>query len=168
MLNRKPRTTLALVALALAGTAFAGNVLAEAQVEGRIEAYLVATDPDGAEVVRPAAVAEPGELMEYRLTFVNNGDAAVGGLQIVDPVPENTTFVGGSASTDVSASFEVSIDGGRSFEREPVTRVETQADGSQKEVVVPPSRYTHLRWAVDETLAGDGGEQRYVYRVTVD
>ena len=159
----KPR-----VALAATTLAFASLALAKASVEGRIEAYLVSTDADGTELVEPAVVAEPGELMEYRLTFVNHGDSAVSGLQVVDPIPENTTFVGGSASADAKARFEVSIDGGRSFESEPVTRVETQPDGSQKQVVVPPAQYTHLRWAVEDALAGEGGEQRYVYRVTVD
>ena len=163
MSNRKTRTALFAATLALAGTA-----LAAPSVEGRIEAFLVSTDAKGVEIVQPADVAEPGELMEYRLVFVNNGDSAVSGLQVVDPVPDNTTFVGGSASTDADARFEVSIDGGKSFEGEPVTRVETQPDGSQKTVVIPPAQYTHLRWAVEDALEGEGGEHRYTYRVTID
>jgi len=70
--------------------------------------------------------------------------------------------------TDVAATFEVSIDGGHSFEQEPVTRIETQLDGSQKEVVIPSSQYTHIRWAVADALDGKGGEQKYAYRVVID
>ena len=163
MTERHARVAIAALALGLAGAAFAAS-----PVQGRIEAYLVATDAEGAERVEPTRTAEPGVLMEYRLTFVNTGDSAVSGLQVVDPIPDNTTFVAGSARADVDARFEVSIDGARSFEREPVTRVETRPDGTQEKVVIPPSQYTHLRWAVEEALPGGGGEHRYAYRVTVD
>ena len=163
MLNRKTRITLTLAALAFAGLAFA-----KAPVEGRIEAYIVSTNDKGAEITEPAIVAEPGELMEYRLTFVNNGESSVSGLKVIDPIPANTTFVSDSARTKVDAQFEVSIDGGHSFELEPVTRIETQADGSQKKVVIPPAQYTHIRWAVEDALEGEGGEQHYAYRVIVD
>lgn len=163
MLNRKFRTALTLLAIAFAGMAFA-----KAPVEGHIEAYIVSLNDKGVEVVEPAAVAEPGEIMEYRLTFVNNGDSSVSGLKVVDPIPENTTFVSDSARTKVDARFEVSIDGGHSFEQEPVKRIETQLDGTQKEVVIPPAQYTHVRWAVTDALKGEGGEQNYAYRVIVD
>jgi len=108
---------------------------ANSPVEGFISAHIVSTDEKGAEVTEVATVAEPGELMEYRLTFV---------------------------------IFEVSIDGGETFESEPVTRIESQADGSQKEVIIPPALYTHIRWAVEDALEGEGGEQNYAYRVVVD
>lgn len=147
---------------------FAGLAFANSPVEGFISAYIVSIDDNGAEVSEVATVAEPGEIMEYRLTFVNNGDSSVSGLKVVDPIPENTTFVSDSARTEVTSSFEVSIDGGESFESEPVTRIETQADGSQKEVVIPPAQYTHIRWAVEDALQGEGGEHNYAYRVVVD
>ena len=145
-----------------------GLAYANSPVEGFISAHIVSTDEKGAEVTEVATVAEPGEIMEYRLTFVNNGNSAVSGLKVVDPIPENTTFVSDSARTEVSATFEVSIDGGESFESEPVTRIESQADGSQKEVIIPPALYTHIRWAVEDALEGEGGEQNYTYRVVVD
>ncbi len=163
MLKRLLKTTTALV-----GLAFISLAIAKAPVEGHIEAFIVSLDDKGSEVAKPAKSAEPGNLMEYRLTFTNNGDSSVSGLKVVDPIPENTTFVSESARTDVSALFEVSIDGGRSFEQEPVVRIETQADGSQKQVVIPASHYTHIRWAVADELQGKGGKHAYAYRVVVD
>ena len=163
MIHRKTGTAAALAALLFAGAAHA-----DPEVEGRMEAFNVSFDAKGAEIVEPATDTAPGTTMEYRLTFVNSGDESVSGLKVVDPIPENTTFVSDSASTDAKADFEVSIDGGRTFEPTPVTRVETQRDGSQEEVVIPPSQYTHLRWSVEESLDADGGTQQYAYRVLVD
>ncbi|ASJ76602.1 DUF11 domain-containing protein [Granulosicoccus antarcticus] len=147
---------------------FASMALANGLVEGRIEAYLVSTDSQGNEVIQATAAAKPGELMEYRLTFVNSGESAVSGLNVIDPIPANTTFVSDSANSNADSLFEVSIDGGRTFEKEPVMRIETQADGSQKEVVIPPAQYTHVRWAVEESLDAEGGTHEYGYRVVVN
>ena len=102
------------------------------------------------------------------IVFTNNGDAGVSGIKVVDPIPNNTRFIGDSHSADVEAMFEVSIDGGESFEAEPVKRVETQADGSQKEVIVPPEQYTHVRWVAAEELSSKGGKHSYSYRVSVE
>jgi len=155
-------------AVALAAMLVAGAAHAAPDVAGRLQAFNVSFDDAGTERVEPATATEPGATMEYRLTFTNAGDTPVNGLEIVDPIPENTTFVTDSASSQASAIFEVSIDGGRSFEAEPVRRVETRPDGSQQDVIIPPSRYTHLRWSVVETLDADGGTQQYAYRVLVD
>ena len=160
---RKTSTAVLLFALSFTGIALASN-----PVVGNLEAFIVSVDDKGQEVAEVATAAEPGEVMEYRITFVNNGDSSVSGLKVVDPIPENTTFISDSARTEVNALFEVSIDGGLYFEQEPVTRIETQADGSQKEVVIPPEEYTHIRWAVEDALRGEGGQQKYAYRVVVD
>lgn len=133
-----------------------------------MEAYIVSMDKNGKEVVEPTTDTRPGDLMEYRLTFTNRGESAVSGLDIVDSIPLNTTFIGDSAQSDADSRFEVSIDGGRSFEQEPVKRIETQADGTQKQVVVPPEQYTHVRWVVEEVLDANGGTQQYAYRVIVE
>jgi len=131
-------------------------------------AFIVTKDSDGKEEVVPAKETVPGQVMEFRIVFTNNGDDSVSGIKVVDPIPENTRFIGDSHLADVEALFEVSIDGGESFESEPVKRVETQADGSQIEVVVPPEQYTHVRWVASEELTSKGGKHSYSYRVSVE
>lgn len=149
--------------LGLAGFAFA-----KGPVTGEIQAYIVTKDSDGQEKVLPAVETVPGQVMEFRIVFTNNGDSAVSGVKVVDPIPENTRFIGNSHAADVDALFEVSIDGGESFESEPVIRLETQADGTQKEVVIPPEQYTHVRWVASEALTSKGGKHSYRYRVSVE
>ncbi len=146
----------------------AGFAYAKGPVTGEIQAFIVTKDSDGLEKVLPAVETVPGQVMEFRIVFTNNGDSGVRGIKVVDPIPQNTRFIGDSHSADVPALFEVSIDGGESFEAEPVVRVETQSDGTQKEVVVPPEQYTHVRWVASEELASEGGKHSYSYRVSVE
>ena len=146
----------------------AGVAFAKGAVEGTIEAFIVHTDAKGVETIKQTRTAEPGQVMEYRLSFSNNGEDAVKGLKIVDPIPSQTTFIPQSDSTDVTADFEVSIDGGKTFETEPVLRIETRADGSQIEITIPPEQYTHLRWNAKDTLNSGGEMQVYSYRVRVN
>jgi len=147
----------------LAGLAFANG-----PVTGHIQAFIVSFDDNGDEIIKEAREAEPGHVMEFRIVFTNNGADDVNGVQVVDPIPQNTRFVADSHQSDVAAAFEVSIDGGESFELEPIVRIETQPDGSQKEIVVPPEQYTHVRWLAKEQLASNGGQHQFIYRVTVD
>lgn len=137
-------------------------------VTGEIQAFIVSIGDDGDEIIHQAREAEPGHVMEFRIVFTNNGADDVRGIQVVDPIPQNTRFVQDSHQSDVPAAFEVSIDGGESFELEPVVRIETQPDGSQKKVVVPPEQYTHVRWLAEKELTSNGGQHQFAYRVTVN
>ena len=163
------RFTHCIAGLALGVAALCGGVAqADAPaVTGEIEAFLVTQSGEGEKLVE-ATEAAPGEIMEFRIEFTNAGEEAVSGVQVVDSIPENTRFVGDSHAADVAALFEVSVDGGESFESEPVTRIETQADGTQAEIVIPPSDYTHLRWIAEEAMHADGGTQAFTYRVAVN
>jgi len=159
----KFKTAIAFVfVLLLAGISYAA-----APVTGEIQAFLVTVDKNGKEKITKTSQVQPGQVMEFELVFTNNGETNVSGVQVVDPIPENTLFIGESHNSDVTANFEVSIDGGQSFESEPVIRIETQLDGSQKEVVIPPEQYTHVRWLAQDALPSKGGKHRFTYRVSV-
>ena len=143
------------------------GVNAAGSVSGDIQAYVVNKANSSEEIISAASEAEPGDVIEYRLVFTNSGESDVFGLNVVNPIPENTSFVADSASTQIPSTFQVSIDGGSTFESTPVTRIETQADGTQKKVVIPPSQYTHVRWTADKALPAEG-EHVYAYRVLID
>jgi len=151
----------------IAGLAVASFAFAKAKVTGDIQAYLISVNDEGKETLSLVEETEPGQVMEFQIVFTNEGDADVTGIQVVDPVPEFTTFIGSSHGADVAADFEVSIDGGTTFETEPVVRIETLTDGSTKEVIIPPTEYTHVRWIAKEALSSNGGSHKFHYRVTV-
>jgi len=142
------------------------SVQAEAPIHGTMEAFVVELQ-DQKESLVAASDVEPNELVEYQLTYVNKGDANINGLTVVGPVPTGTMYVSDTATADVDAELLVSIDGGKTFEAEPVIRTETKDNGEVVEVVIPPEQYTHLRWKAGSAITADGGTQFYTYRVRV-
>jgi len=100
-----------------------------------MQAFVVETEDDK-ETLKEASKVEPEQLVEYQMTYVNKGEASINGLTVVGPVPEGTEYVSDTANADVSSLLKVSIDGGKTFESEPVIRQETKSSGEVVEKVV--------------------------------
>lgn len=145
----------------------AGQPLAAAPLESRMDAFVVKRDKDGKETLKPGAAVVPGDMLEYQLVYRNAGKQALNGIEVTGPVPAKTQFVPGTARLDGAREVVVSIDGGKTFEPEPVKRVRRLPDGREETFVVPPEEYTHLRWRLGGALAA-GAEKRFRYRVKVD
>ena len=139
---------------------------AEDPIKGTMEAFVVELDEDK-EKLSAATDVEPNQLVEYQLTYTNKGESNINGLTVVGPVPEGTSYVSDTASADVAAELLVSIDGGQTFETEPVVRLETKTSGEVVEKIIPPEQYTHLKWQAENAINADGGTQFYTYRVRV-
>jgi uncharacterized repeat protein (TIGR01451 family) len=140
---------------------------AQGALTSEMQAWLVTLQADGTESFDPATSVEPGQVIEYRTLYTNAGSAPVSGLTVIGPVPVGTLYIGGSAATPVGHVFQASIDGGSSWQSEPLVRRVTLPDGSQKEQIIPPSEYTHVRWQSADRMAADGS-QEYRYRVSVE
>src|ERR1700704_3812494 len=96
-------------------------------------------DRDDAKVpVEKAALVKSGEILDWTITSVNEGNAPAKEYTAVGKVPAGTQFVAGSANADRSAAITFSIDNGKSFSAMP-TVDERQADGSIKKVPAPVS-----------------------------
>ena len=142
-------------------------VAAESPLEASMQAFVVESDSEAREKLKAATEVEPDQVVEYQLTYTNTGKSDISGLTVVGPVPDGTSYLPATAATDVSASFLVSIDGGETFEREPVIRTVTQSNGEVVEVVVPAEQYTHVQWKAESPIGSSGGKQFYRYRVRV-
>jgi len=128
---------------------------------------VVTRDAQGAEQVKlvEATTSNPGDVIVYRITATNEGNAPAHNARIVDPIPTGTLLIPGSWSS-ADSDLTVSIDGGKSFEMYPVKRSVRLADGSVADEEVELSRYTHLRWTATDPLAP--GESRSAsFKVTV-
>lgn len=154
--------TMLMVAALVSGTAFSGD----SPLVNRLQAYVVQYDKSGKESLKPVNVAEPKQLIEYQLTYENTGGASLEGLVITGPIPSSTEYQANSAKTAVQANLLVSIDGGKTFEAEPVKRKVRNAKGQEEVKIIPPSEYTHLRWKSNEKLASKAS-QLFAYRVKV-
>lgn len=148
------------------GIAIASTQSAKAPLQNSMAAYVVMTDPQGKEVLEPATEVEPGQTVEYALTYENVGSSALKDIIVTGPIPKVTSYIAKSAHTEAKAKLQVSIDGGKTFEGEPVKRMVKDASGKKVEKVIPPSQYTHVRWLMQEPLnAGD--VKNFAYRSVV-
>jgi len=102
-------------------------------------------------VTAETAVAKPGDVIRYALVFTNVTAGPVKNIQFVDPIPQGTVYVLGSAAADHPVRVEYSIDGGKSYSARPTIAV--VQDGKSVEQPAPRERYTHVRWTVLGSLA---------------
>jgi len=129
----------------------AGLALATEAVTNVLEVHRIAMHPDGIEAAESAAAARPGDVLEYKALFHNNGSKVAHDLSATLPLPAGTEFLPGSQQP---AAALASIDGA-SFEALPLKRVVKAADGSSHEELVPAREYRFLRWAGTD-LPGSG------------
>lgn len=111
----------------------------------------------------PAQKAAPGTEVIYTSTFRNVGTKPAGNIVINNPVPANTTLVGGSAFGD-RTEIAFSADGGKTWA--PADKVKVRgADG--KERAAGLSEFTNVRWTYRGELPA-GKESSVGFRVTVN
>lgn len=148
-------------------TSFTTNANAgDGPLVSNMDVFTLTVNGEGKEEVKPAETVEPGGVLEYRVVYTNQGDLDLSGLVVTTPIPQNTTFLGGSQKTKVSAKFLASLDG-QTFESEPIKRKQKNAKGEIVEVVILPEKYQMIRWVPNDEI---GAEESMVftYRVKVD
>jgi len=131
-----------------------------------MEAFTISIGKDGKEIASKSFEAAPNQVIEYRVTYENISKGLLNGLNINAPIPAATTYKQGSNKTDIASAFMVSIDGGKTFESEPVKRMVKGADGKMVEKIIPPSKYTHVSWKPTTGIKASE-KQLYTYRVAV-
>jgi hypothetical protein len=105
---------------------------------------------DGQDASKPATVTNPGDVLEYHLSYANHSAGAVSGLVAKLPIPSGTTL---TDLMQVSPQAEASTDGTR-YAPLPLTRVVKHADGTEQRVSVPLEEYRSLRWNLGSLPAG--------------
>jgi uncharacterized repeat protein (TIGR01451 family) len=109
------------------------------------------TKAQGKEVLVPADEAKPGELIEYRARYRNDGASEAKGLMATLPIPRGTQYVAGSA---LPRRVEASVDG-RTFAPVPLKRTVKTPDGRTVVQEVPVAEYRALRWPLGALPARD-------------
>lgn len=157
-----------LLLIVFAAVVMSFSVFAEKGIEplsSKMDAYVVTLNKDGEEELKPAVEVYPKDKIEYKLTYTNNTDKELKGLVITGPIPQNTFFVSGTNNTKINSDFVVSIDGGKTFEPEPVKRI-VMKDGKEVEVIIPPEKYTAIRWMPNVPINAKE-KQIFTYRIEV-
>ena len=153
--RRAPLLLLA-AALGLAGGAWAqpAQITSELRVE-RVEIV------DGKTVFKPAQVSKPGDVLEYRVKYINRSASAATGLVANLPIPAGTTLV---ARSELPPGVLASTDGAH-FAPPPLMRAVGQPDGSERQVPVPIEEYRALRWNLGTLAAGQSEQVQARVRV---
>ncbi|MEM6351787.1 MAG: hypothetical protein AAF766_13595 [Cyanobacteria bacterium P01_D01_bin.14] len=131
---------------------------------------VVTVDNKGGEVIDWEALegqvqVQPGDVLRYTVDGANSGDVPAANLQIVQPVPEQTTYLLGSAKSLTAAAITYSIDSGATFVEAPMIEV-VLPDGTVELQPAPAEAYTHVKWQFDDTLtAADAVEVAYQVRI---
>jgi uncharacterized repeat protein (TIGR01451 family) len=106
----------------------------------------------------------PGEVITYTLAYRNSGDEAATNVVVVDPIPDGTSYLPGSASEDSEVTF--SIDQGQSFKKPSLLTYEvTTPEGKKEKRVASPEEYTHIRWTVPTVAPGAQGSVNFKVKV---
>ena len=95
-----------------------------------------------------------GEVLSWKMVSVNEGNADANNYNAVANVPNGTEYVAGSATGENQPVVTYSIDGGKSFQAQPLV-AEKQVDGGIRQVPAPVSSYTQIRFAWGAPLASN-------------
>ena len=113
----------------------------------------------------PAASVSPGDVVEYVLTYANEGDAPALGAKVDDAIPKGTTYLAGTASGD-GAEITFSSDGGKTFAPPVKLTYEIRLpSGAVEKRIATPDQYTHVRWTLKSVPPGATG--KVAFRVKV-
>ena len=145
-----------------------GSIAANANepLTSSIQTFLVESDEAGEENLVLATEVSPNDLIEYQMTYQNISESDLASLRFVGAIPASTQYVSGSAVRPETQVHKVSIDGGKTWESEPVVREVITSEGKLEKQVVPASEYTHLSWQMASPMSAKSA-QNYSYRVRV-
>ena len=131
------------LALTVAGLGSHALAYAEGDVAVSLTAHRILVS-QGKEARLPAEQAKPGDVIEYRATYVNRGSTAVRDLEATLPVPTGLEYLPRTAQP---LRLQASLDG-KSFAPVPLTRRVRLAGGKTEVREVPASEYRALRWSI--------------------
>ncbi|MTI87566.1 MAG: hypothetical protein FH748_06310 [Balneolaceae bacterium] len=125
----------------------------DAAVSSELKAYLITVDENGNENATEVTEVEPGQTIEYRLTYQNNLPEGISDLTPILPIPLEMIYQEGSADPEVS---KVSLtQNEQDFQEIPITREVTLQNGEVEEQVVPASEYRRLQWVIPSLQSGE-------------
>ena len=124
----------------------------------------VTVEKDGKKVEKkiPAVKVLPGKVVYYTTEYKNISKKSVDGINIINPIPKLTKYVGGSAWGD-NASVSFSVDGGKTWGKADTLRIKNKEG---KMVKAKPSSFTHIRWKHQGALKS-GSTKRAAFQVTL-
>lgn len=120
-------------------------------VTSELTTYRISTDDAGNETAVEVSEFQPGDTIEYRLTYTNNTENDISNLVPTLPIPVGVQYLDDTAEPAISSASLSST--GNNFQELPMTREVTQQEGETVEQEVPANEFRRLRWMVDSLAA---------------
>lgn len=155
-----------LTALTLGAASLSSALAAPNLVLSLLKVSFTTVNGVKSETLTETKQVKPGELLVQRAVL--HTDRSIVNGYITLPIPANTHYLAGTASTIGSSQPEFSADGGKTFSTHPMKTVTVTENGKSilKTVPVPENEYSTLRWTVP-TLP-NGQEVSVSYRLAVN
>lgn len=151
-MNKTVRASIVIPAALLAVALSTDLAARDGEVTAKMTQHKVVPLRDGVESFDLAERARPGDIIEYRVVYANEGKVAVNGLEATLPIPAGgVAYL--AASARPASMVRASLDG-RLFETVPLKRTVVLADGRREVREVPLTEYRYLRWSLGELAAG--------------
>lgn len=147
----------------ITGLAISSAVNAEVTITNSIFEVVTVTAENGSksEQWQTPDKLLPGEKVGYQIDFENKNDEPAADIVIVNPIPEHTLYVDGSAK-GLNTLIEFSTDGGKTFALP--TQLFVEKDG--KRVLAETTDYTQVRWSLKKPLAAKAsGSVQFVVKI---
>lgn len=158
-----------LILLVLGGIVGYAQSYTNRAVEMRPELKLVLSGAvergDSQTSLADAGNVNSGETINWTINTSNAGNAPAQSQDAIGQIPNGTTFVSDSATSDNKAVVSYSIDNGQTFSAQPMMS-ERNSDGSVREVPAPASMYNRIRFHWDSPLAVSA-QRSATYKVRV-
>jgi len=121
-----------------------------------VEVETVVQNPDGTQTLvrAPADTVSPGSRVVYTVAYTNTDAEARSDLVFTMPVPDELTYIEGSAELTGTA-VTVSTDGGESFGPRGAAMIER--DGTVQRA--GPEDITHIRWNIAGPVASGASDK---------
>lgn len=118
---------------------------------------------NGEEIAEEITEIQPGDTVEYRLTYTNNLTSPISRLKPVLPVPDGVVYIANTAQPNLdAASLRTN---GPGFEQLPIMRRDTLPSGETVEKEVPATEYRRLQWIISSLDDGAAATLKVRMRV---
>lgn len=131
-------------------------------------AKVVSSSANGASATGEASAeqAMSGDVVIYRIAYVNAGDAAAVNPSLTGIIPDGAV-IRPDESRPRDAIITYSIDGANTFQPYPITANRTTGSGVTVARSIPLTDYTHVRFKLQRSVApGESGQVEF--RVTLE
>ena len=136
----------------------------ESPLVSNLQAFLVVEGELGEELSETETV-EPGEIIEYRITYSNVAEESLRAVVADGIIPGETFLVEGSIRQPDGVRTLFSIDDGVTFGPEPIYFIEIDEQGIEHEREATPDMFQRIRWEIDRIPSGE--TLKFAYRVKV-